>query len=526
MWPAMTTSAGSPVSIAGEEGGRGTVARNSLLSMVALIVLGGSRVLYGSMISRATDTETYGLVGVLTAVTLILSLVLPAGIASATTRFVPYSRGRGDMDAARRLHRLLARVGLGAALLLGLLAAGGAAYFQLGASEVAQVGILTAVYGVYVTSKAGLYGFDQVGRYARLEILGSAAILATTVAILLAGSTLYLAPLIVGYGLFVIGAHLSLRAHTGPSATAVSRTDLRELAVYAGLACIGTLASAGFLQATQLLTAQYARLSDVAFFTATITLISPLWFLPRALSLALFPFMAEAHGAGDQSVVRRHADLATRGLLALLGPLFVAGILFSRELLVLYGGAPFASGALVMQIVLAAAYLGVVQVASVNALSSASGHQLRISVAWAVMGAASGLVLVALSGEQLGATGIAIAYFMGTAITAAGPMAVVWRRYGLGWAGPMARAFGMVGLAFVVARLVEAWLGPDRSLLFDGIIAFMGATIAALVLHADIRASLRRARSRGSGGGSVEHEPLVSTATLLPHIEPSARKRS
>jgi O-antigen/teichoic acid export membrane protein len=74
----------------------GTVARNSALSMVGLVVLGGTRVVYGAMVSHVTNRQTYGLVGALLAVTLISSFVLPVGIASAVSRFVPFTRARSQ----------------------------------------------------------------------------------------------------------------------------------------------------------------------------------------------------------------------------------------------------------------------------------------------------------------------------------------------------------------------------------------------------------------------------------------------
>ena len=75
-------------------------------------------------------------------------------------------------------------------------------------------------------------------------------------------------------------------------------------------------------------------------------LVAPLYFLPRALGMALFPAMAHAHGAGDTDAVRRHADLSTRALLVLLAPLFAAAIPLAREVLVLVIGAEYSAGAL------------------------------------------------------------------------------------------------------------------------------------------------------------------------------------
>ena len=475
---------------------------NSLLSMVGLVVLGGTRVLYGSMVSRATDPETYGVVAVLIAVSLILSLILPGGLGSAISRFVPYTRGSGDVAKARALYRRLSLVSFAAASALGVAAAVGAIYLALPPSQVAEISALTVVYSLYVTRKVGLYAFDRVGVYVRLELVASVTTIGATLAVILLGATLYLLPLILGYGLFVVGSSTTLRDETRDAYASVTAREKREIARYVALACVGSLAGVGFLQATQLLAAQQASLTAAAYLAASITLISPLYLFPRALGLALFPAMAEAHGSRRLEVVRRHADLTTRALLVLPAPLFVAGQVVAAPVLALYGGAAFAAGALIFQIMLVGAYFAVVAVPSINALSSASGEQLRTPVGWAVAGATIGLSLVALMPGQASGTGIAAAYLVGTALTAAGPIAVVWHRYKMDWAGPVARAGLTLALAFVVARVLEgSRAGSDGQWLVDGIVALMVVAVAVLLLHRDIGAVLRSARPRGAQVG-------------------------
>ena len=81
---------------------------------------------------------------------------------------------------------------------------------------------------------------------------------------------------------------------------AADRALRRELAVFTFLACLGTIASAGFLQGTQFLAATVAPADELASFAAAVTLVAPIQFLPRALALAMFPSMSAAHGAGHQ----------------------------------------------------------------------------------------------------------------------------------------------------------------------------------------------------------------------------------
>lgn len=450
--------------------------RAGLLSMLALVALGLTRVIHGYLVSNATTDATYGLIGNLLAVTTIASLLLPAGVSSAASKFVPFHRGAGDLSGARGVHRFLSWLGLAGAVVLGVGAGLIAwAHYDLAVVDGVWVGVLAAAFSLYSVDKASLYGFARVPAYVRLELACSAIAVAATVAVVVSGSTAYLAPLAIGYGLFVLGARWVLR----PDARgARSGFDRREVLGYVALASTGTLASAGFLQGTQLLAWVFAQPAEVAYFTAAVTLVTPMYFLPRALGLALFPSMAEAHGAGDTAAVRAHADLSTRALFVLLAPLFAAGVLVAREVIVVFNR-DYGDGTRVLQLLLAATYLAVVQVAAVNALSSGSARHVRIPVLSAVCGALVGLSVAAALGGPLGATGVGIAYLVGTAVTAGGPVVAVWRIYGMPWGGPVARSVGLVAAALATACVLDgpAWL--------DVLAALVAAALGVLLLHRD-----------------------------------------
>jgi O-antigen/teichoic acid export membrane protein len=494
--------------------GARAVARTGLLSMVALVVLGLTRLVYNSLVSRVTDKETYGLVAALLAVTMIVSLLLPAGVAAATSRFVPFSRGAGDLAAARGLYRALDRLGLGGAVLLSVAAAlVTRSVAGLGAWTAVEVGLLTFAYSAYSVDKSALYAFGRVGRYVRLEIVSSGVTLLAAVVLVVSGGTWYLTPLVVGYTVFVVGARLSLRADLRGDATRASKGDWGAIAGYAALACVGTLSSAGFLQATQLLAVNVAGTAQAAYFGAAVALITPLYFLPRALALALFPALAEAHGAGDTATVRKHADVGSRTLVAVLAPLFVAALFLAPEALFLFGGDRYRDGAPVLQLMLAATYLAVIQVPSVNALSSGSGWQLRTPVLSALSGCLVGLAVVVTIGHRFGATGVAVAYLVGTAVTAAGPILAVWRRYGLTWGGPLTRAILAVAAALAGAwALAGAGLPTGTKWMIDVGAAVVAAAIATVVVGTDLRGVWRSVRRRRSGRSGGTAEPAVDAA--------------
>lgn len=465
-----------------------------MLSMVALAVLGVTRVAYGAILARVTDLETFGEVGAMIAVALLASYTLPAGLAAATARFIPFERGGGDHDRARASYRVLSIASKAAAATLGLIAAAALAILGRSAPAAVEVGLLTVAYSLYTTDKAALYAFDRVGRYVRIEALTSALTIVLTAVVALSRGTAYLLPFIVSYAVFSLLARRVVRESTGGRIDPRPRPR-RDLLGYSLLAGVGVFAGAGSFQGTQLLAVWFAHPTEVAQFAAAVMLTAPLYFMPRALALALFPSMSEAHGAGDLAAVRRHADLATRGLLVCGAVVLVAAEITAPVILFLFGGESYVAGAEVLRIIIFAAYLTIIAVPAINSLSSGPGWQLKTPVGWSATGCLVGLGLVVTVAGSLGATGVAIGYLVGTAITSLGPLLAVWHRLELGWFGPVVRGLGVVTAGLMIGMAVDRGATDALSLATVVGVGVAGTLLAGLVLIPDI-AVLARALPR------------------------------
>jgi O-antigen/teichoic acid export membrane protein len=475
--------------VAAPRAGR-SILRSGLLSMLAVASLGVTRFVFVALLAHRAPQSVVAEVGVLYSLATLSSLALPAGAASAMSKFVPFHRGGGSPAAARAVYRFLSRLALAGGVVLGL-AAGLVAYTRLHASAADALGVvlLAVSFSLYSVDKASLYGFDRVAPYTRLELTTSALAIATTALVVFVIGTGYLLPLALGYTVFVVGARFLVRRDvTGPGAP----FDRREVGGFVVLACLGTLASTGFTQGLPLLARGLdVGAREVAQFTAVIALVAPLYFLPRALNLALFPAMAHAQGAGDLGAVRRHTDVSTRALVVVLAPLFGVAVLLAPELLTLYGGTRYAAAAAVLQVVLLGTYASVIQVAAVNALSSGSQRQVRIPVTSAVTGALVGCVLAALLAWRLGSVGLALGYALGTAVIAGGPIVATWRLHRMRWAGVLGRAFALLAVATVAA----VWLAGAVPLRWAAAAGFLA--LCAVVLRRDLRGLVAVARSRG-----------------------------
>src|SRR5262249_49621690 len=151
------------------------------------------------------------------------------------------------------------------------------------------------------------------------------------------------------YSVLVFGAWALVHRSAPRERGVVTREQRREMVTYVMLASIGGVGSAGLLPALPLLAEVYTTRTEGASFVTAVALAAPLYFLPRALGMALFPAMAHAHGAGELDVVRRHADISTRALFVLLAPLFVLAVCLARPVLAVIYGLDFTPGAKVLQ---------------------------------------------------------------------------------------------------------------------------------------------------------------------------------
>jgi O-antigen/teichoic acid export membrane protein len=474
--------------------GRGAVIRASLLTMLAIGALGITRLVHSALVARATDKQTFAVVGIMIGVTMTAGLFLPGGISSASSKFIPYFLGRGEAANARAAYGLLAKAGYLCSVALAVIAGIGMFVYGVGVADAIAVALLTAVFSIYSVEKAALYGFDRVQEYVRLELIGSACAIIATVIVVLAHWHVYLLPLALGYSILIAGSLLLLRRPAlPPGEVTITPEHRREMRSYIGLASIGGLASAGLLQALPLIADSLTTHTDVAYFAAGIALVAPLYFLPRALGMALFPAMAHAHGAGDMDVVRRHTDISTRALFVLLAPLFVIAVFLARPILALAYGLDYSPGAKVLQVLLAATFLMVTQVAAVNALSSGTPHDVRIPVLSAVAGWVAGVVSAIPLGLMLGGFGIGLAYLIAAAVSASGPLFSVARRHSLAWQRPIGRAMLVLLGALVVSLVVDGYpVTHSTWYLLDAGVGLAAGAIAAFVLYGDIKGIIRR----------------------------------
>lgn len=473
---------------------RSRIAAHTLLSMIAVLALGLTRLIFALLVAKQLGADVLGTVNTQLSIATFASLAFASSTSISAAKFVPAALGGASESEARRaLLALLRWCVLGTAAITIVLALTLSWLLtKLSLAEVAATCVLFVAYSAYLFVRGAMYGYGKVRRYAALETLCDCVAIASAVLVVLFGADLILLlPFIVGYTLFAVFGWLSLPRPARTAAPAATlRPELRqEMRGYTGWGALGISASTGLLQLSMVFAYQFNSEFDAGLYAAAFNLTVPAVFVPRALSLAMFPAMAGAFGRGDAAEVRRQLGASTRFLLLGTLPFFAAGVFLAEPILTLSFGPEFAGAHRELELLLAATYIVVLAIPSVNALGATHRALVRVPALAALAGLIVGLVGWIVLGPTYGTTGIAVGYLAGVVVASGTDLIAAWRQWRLPWSMLFLRAGLAVGAA-VVLRLLAAQTG-------NGVLVRLGCSLAvaavtALLCLPELRQLLRR----------------------------------
>lgn len=441
---------------------RRRVITGTLWSMLGIAALGLTRLIYNALIGRTGEPARLAEVNAQVSLAFFATFLTASATAMGASKFVAFTLARDGAASAAAVRRKLARwtvVG-SIAVLLALVAGGRVILPGASWSDLIWVGALIAAYGAYTFTKAVLYAYDRAGRYAALEVTSDAAALCLTVIAVWWFPNALLAPLVVGYTGFAIAAYLS----TPRSPTRQPPPDFgRELGGFVAYTAIGIAASQGLFQVAMVVARNLTDGDQAGAYAAAMSLVTPAFFLPRALALAFFPAAASAVGAGNRDLLARHTQATTRMLALIALPCFALAAMLGGPVLAIVFGADYAAGGPTFAVLVAAVFWYVVAVPSVNALSSLELTLARVpplaSVGGVVLG--SGVWAgIALFTESPSAVGVAAGYLAAMTTQAGVPLVLATRHLGLSW--------GRLPLRFAVSVPAAAGLATAAILLGYG----------------------------------------------------------
>ncbi len=474
--------------------GNSRVAANTLLSLIAILALGLTRLIFSLLVGRHLGHEALGRVNTQLSIATFASLAFATGTAVGATKFVPAALGTGNPAQARRaLEELLrwcalgtAGLTVGAALVLPWL------FPQLSGTEIVATCVLIAAYSAYTFVRGAQYGYGTIRRYAVIETLCDAATIAgAVVVVLLHARVILLLPFVAGYTAFAVFGWLGLPRGPRTPEIVLPHEVRREMRGYGFWAALGILASTGFLQLSMVFAFRYGHGVEPGLYAAAMTLTVPAYFVPRALSMALFPSMASAFGRGDEPEIRRQLDAGTRLLTVAMLPFFAAAVLLARPLLAFVFNPGYADAYLVLEMLLAATYVLICAIPAVNSLSATERALVRVPAAAAVSGLTTGVVGWLVLGPAYSITGIAGGYLVGATVQSAIIMFAAWRQWRQAWSTLLWRVGVVAGLATGLAAYVNLH-GAGLGIRLAGALAVTALT--ALLCPREFRLVIGRLR--------------------------------
>ncbi|HVL84625.1 MAG TPA: hypothetical protein VM367_10145 [Pseudonocardia sp.] len=450
---------------------RTSFARAGALSTVGLLAQGFLRFAAAFLVGRIAGGAELGVLASAIATATILSLLWPTTTGSAASKFLAGARGAADRAevsaTAAHLRRrtvetttLLASVSVPVWLLLD----GGS---WAGAASVAA---LTVAYSGYSFTRGVQFGVGQVPRAIGWDVTSVALGLAALAALLLAGVR---GPALV---LSLVLAYAAYTVAGWPYGVAgrPARQRRRELDGFVALGVIGSLASTGFLQLSQIAARLVGGDAAAGQYAAALYLATPASMLAASLSLVLLPSLAETWGRGDERGFHAQTDRAMRAFSVLVVGIFGSIVLCSRALVELVWGAEFSRAADLLPVLVAAVLATNLGVVSVNALTSRSRRGMRLTMSASLVGMTVGVTVWLVAGTRMGIDAIALGYLCGTVVIAAAVVVAAWRSGRHAW-GPL---FGKIALGVAVFGAIAAVQRlADLPVLLDPVlaIAFLAA---------------------------------------------------
>lgn len=426
-------------------GTRSSLARGSALSVAGLVAQGALRFLTAWLVGRIAGREWVGQVATAISIATFLSLLWPTSAGAAMSRFVARALGAGDVDGARSLARFVTATavvaaGVGAAVAV-------PAWRVIGDGTLSEgliVALLVVALGGYGLVRGSLFALGRVERAAASDVLTSVVGLGGLAALLAAGArgVTLTVPLVVANLLYV-----GLNWPAGTRHAAAEGPPRREVTTFIALTTVGTLASTGFLQLSQVVVRTTGDAREAGGYAAALTLATPTSLLVTALSLVLFPTLADALGRGDRPAFLAQTDAAMRGIATVMvGALGTLAVL-ARVLVAVVWGRDYAEVADLLPVLSLAILVTTLGVASVSALNIESQRGVVTTTLASVSGMLVGILVWVVAAPECGTVAVAAGYLAGVTVLAGIPVVVVMRRHGQRWS----RLLLTVGCAVLVA---------------------------------------------------------------------------
>ncbi|WP_404435838.1 hypothetical protein LG322_11930 [Microbacterium aerolatum] len=465
------------------------LARKSILALISRSAPGAATLAVNVMIGRLGGAALLGTTQSAMSTASLLALLYPTPASSAASKFVAATNARAldDHNASAIAASLARRV----AVVALILAVGVAIVYTVLHPGDIVLPIVSAIMVIGISMRTLMDGL-HFGAGLTLRLSAWSALIAlfgtlATALLLVIGvrSAWVITPLAFSNLIFAV---VSWPRRSAGRVPAPLRAEIRT---FITLGVVGTLASAGFAQATVLVNAAVNGLAFTGKYAGALTLTTPIALISSALAAVLFPALAASFQSADRGAVRARVLTTTRLLATLLVPVLFVFTLLSDTLVSLVWGEGFTETRWIMLFLVPSVICTAIASPSVSALTARSNQGMFLSTVASLIGTVAGiavwLIFIPISPELAVPAGYATGVFLIAAI----PWCLTWRTYKMPWLGETLLVVSMILTAVGLSAYLQI---TDRNF-FVALAACLILTSAWVIVR---RRDFRRIRTRFS----------------------------
>ena len=409
-----------------------SVFKNTILTIIALIFLGMTNLIFNILIAKEFDAATLGSLNLVISTALLFSLLIATGFGPAATKHLAEYLGKRDSNGARSSFQISFKFVFVLSALLFI--------FAVILSEPISniIGVerklflfatpLIPLYAFYELYKNSYYGVNSVRKYLRNEIISDVTFFVVLGIVVFYLRCWLILPFIMLYLVFTVLSTADFFCYLKP--VKVKQKGLgKSIVTFASISFIGTFASMSRMRLSMVLSGVYVSAEYVGYYTAAYSFLTALYLIPRAMSLVLFPSFSYHYGKNDYMSVTKILNQSTKWLTVIILLLGGIAIFLSKNILQLLFGSEYANASFTLQILILSACVTIVAIPAVSSLSGTK--YVKIPNIAGVLGLVSCLVLWPFLIPKYGIAGTAAGFLISTVITSSMPLYYAWRYFNL-----------------------------------------------------------------------------------------------
>lgn len=426
--------------------------RRGVLAIATKVAPGLASLAINLLIGRVGGVALLGLTQIAMSTGMLVSLLYSAPAAAAASRFVSAAVAEGAYARATRIASYLARrVLFATACFVSMIFTLTAIFQFFNMWLVVVTGIITIGISFRVFFEGLHFGGGESVRLAQWSIaIGAFGVMGTAALLSFGVRDAWVIVPMAAANMFFVAVSWPTR-----SAYRLNVTEKRNIREFIWLGTIGTLASAGFTQATTLVAVAVAGIAFAGEYAAGLTLTTPLAIFSVAVSATLFPALSALNVGEDSAKVRSHVIRATSLMVTVMGAATCVFFILSEPIVAFIWGSEFERTSWIVVFLLTSVLSTAVAVPSVTALTSSSNAGMKVSalssLTGAVVGALTWVVAVPWSAEIGVMAGCTVAAVLSASI----PYLIAWRRYKLPWTGQTLEFLVLLVVCWSLAGLLE-----------------------------------------------------------------------